>query len=239
MNCDSCEEPKNSFSAADHGPDVDDRLRRDRVGVLGREALAHDALHPVEADPEGLLDQLADRPQAAVAEVLVLVEVVGDRVPRGVLRLGRVVLDRLLLLGQRGLAALALQLPRHGHQLAHERDDVVPGEDPGVEVDVEVQPRVQLVAADPREVVALRVEEQLVEQVLRGVERRRLAGALLLEQLDQRALLGLGVLGVGVDRVPDVDRVVEELQDLLVVRRMPIARSSTVTGSLRLRSTRT
>ena len=56
--------------------DVDDRLRRDRVGVLGGEALADDALHPVEADPEGLLDQLADRAQAAVAEVLVLVEVV-------------------------------------------------------------------------------------------------------------------------------------------------------------------
>ena len=60
----------------DHGPDVDDRLRRDRVGVLGGEALADDALHPVEADPEGVLDQLADRAQAAVAEVLVLVEVV-------------------------------------------------------------------------------------------------------------------------------------------------------------------
>ena len=60
----------------DHGPDVDDRLGRDRVGVLGGEALAHDALHPVEADPERFLDQLTDRAQAAVAEVLVLVEVV-------------------------------------------------------------------------------------------------------------------------------------------------------------------
>ena len=58
--------------------DVDDRLRGDRVLVLGGEALAHDALHPVEADPEGLLDQLADGAQATVAEVLVLVEVVLD-----------------------------------------------------------------------------------------------------------------------------------------------------------------
>ena len=59
--------------------DVDDRLRRDRVRVLGGEALAHHALHAVEADPEGLLDQLADRAQAPVAEVLVLVEPVRDR----------------------------------------------------------------------------------------------------------------------------------------------------------------
>ena len=54
--------------------DVDDRLRRDRVDVLGRHPLADDALHAVEADPERLLDQLAGRAEAAVAEVLVLVE---------------------------------------------------------------------------------------------------------------------------------------------------------------------
>jgi hypothetical protein len=72
--------------------DVDDRLRGDRVGVFGGEPLADDALHPVEADPEGLLDQLADRAQAAVAEVLVLVEVLGDRLARVGDRLGGIVL---------------------------------------------------------------------------------------------------------------------------------------------------
>ena len=85
-----------------------------------------------------------------------------------------------------------------------------------VEVDVEVEARVELVAADPGQVVALRIEEELLEQRLGGVHRGRLARALLLEQLDQRALLGAGGLGVGVDRVTDVDRVVEQLQDLLV-----------------------
>src|SRR6185295_16849998 len=35
--------------------DVDDRLGRDRVRVLGGEALADHALHPVEAYAEGLL----------------------------------------------------------------------------------------------------------------------------------------------------------------------------------------
>ena len=82
MNWLSCEEPKNSFSAATTERDVDDRLRRDRVRVLGGEALADHSLHPVEADAEGLLDQLADRAQAAVAEVLVLVEPLGDRLAR-------------------------------------------------------------------------------------------------------------------------------------------------------------
>ena len=39
---------------------------------------------------------------------------------------------------------------------------------------------------------------------------------LLLEQLDQRALLGLRRLGVRLDRVAHVDRVVEQIEDLLV-----------------------
>ena len=196
----------------DHGPDVDDRLRRDRVGVLGGEALAHDALHPVQADPEGVLDQLADRAQAAVAEVLVLVEVVVDRIARVGHRLGGVVLDRVLLVDLLGDAE---QL-RQRDQLLDQGDDVVLGQGAVVEVDVEVEPGVELVAADPGQVVALGVEEQLLEQRLGGVDRGRLARALLLEQLDQRALLGLGRLGVGVDRVPDVDRVVEQVEDLFV-----------------------
>ncbi len=191
--------------------DVDDRLRRDRVGVLGGEALAHDALHAVEADPEGLLDQLADGAQAAVAEVLVLVEVIRDRLARHGDGLGRVVAGDLpvVVLGQPEVA-------RQLHQLADQRDDVVVGQDPGVEVDVQAQALVELVAADAREVVALGVEEELVEQVAGVLDRRRLARALLLEQLDQRALLRARDLGVGVDGVADVEAVVEELEDLFV-----------------------
>ncbi len=81
----------------DDRADVDDRLRGDRVRVLGGEALADDALHAVEADPERVLDQLADRAQTAVAEVLVLVEVVLQGLARVRDRLGGVVLDRVLL----------------------------------------------------------------------------------------------------------------------------------------------
>ena len=138
--------------------DVDDRLRGDRVGVLGGEALAHDPLHPVETDPERLLDQLADGPQTTVAEVLVLVEVILDRLARHRQRLSGEVLD--LLAGILGHA----ETPRQGDELLDEGDDVVVGERPGLEVDVEPEPRVELVAPDARQVVPLGVKEQLVEQ---------------------------------------------------------------------------
>ena len=55
-------------------------------------------------------------------------------------------------------------------ELADERDDVVLGQRARLEVDVEAEALVELVAADAREVVALRVEEELVEQVARVVD---------------------------------------------------------------------
>ena len=173
--------------------DVDDRLRRDRVRVLGGEALADDPLHAVEADPERVLDQLADRAQTAVAEVLVLVEVVLQGLARVGDRLGGVVLDRVLLVD---LLRNAEEL-RQRDELLDQGDDVVLGERAVLEVDVEVEARVQLVAADPGEVVALGIEEELLQERLRGVDRRRLAGSLLLEELDERALGGAGRLRVG------------------------------------------
>ena len=188
--------------------DVDDRLRRDRVGVLGREPLAHDTLHPVEADPECLLDQLSDGAQTPVPEMLVLVEVVPDRLARHRLSLGRVVLD-LLVLGD-------AEHLRQADQLLDQLDDVVVGQHAVVEIHLQPESRVELVAADARQVVALGVEEQRVQQRLGGFDRRRLAGALLLEQLDQRAVLGANRLRVGGERVLYIDGVVEQLQDLLV-----------------------
>ncbi len=113
--------------------DVDDRLRGDRVGVLGGEALAHDALHAVEADPERFLDQLAHRAQTAVAEVLVLVEAVGDRVALDRRGLEGVVLDRLARVGVDAVLRDA-QVLGQGDELLDQLDDVVVGQDPLVEV---------------------------------------------------------------------------------------------------------
>ena len=62
--------PKNSFIAATTGPDVDERVRGRLVDLLDRHALADDALHAQQADPERVLDQLAVGADAAVAEVV-------------------------------------------------------------------------------------------------------------------------------------------------------------------------
>ena len=188
----------------DHGPDVDDRLRRDRVHVLRGHPLADDALHPVEPDAERLLDQLADGAQPAVAEVLVLVELAADRVAREHDRVGGVVLRLRVDAEQVG------QLD----ELLDEREDVLRRQHAHVVGHVDAEPLVQLVAADLRQVVALRVEEERLEQVPRVVERRRLTRALLLEDLDQRLVLARG--GILLERVGDVDRVPEELHDRLV-----------------------
>src|SRR6516165_8571575 len=57
-----------------HGPDVDQGLRRDRLDVLSGHPLPDHALHPGQAQPDLVLDQLAHGPQPPVAEV---VDVVG------------------------------------------------------------------------------------------------------------------------------------------------------------------
>ena len=57
--------------------DVDQRLRRDGLDVLGGHALAHDPLHARQADADLVLDQLADRADAAVGEVVLVVDAVG------------------------------------------------------------------------------------------------------------------------------------------------------------------
>ena len=68
------EVPKNSLMRGHDRADVDQGLRRDRLDVLGRHALADDALHAGQAQADLVLDELADRAQAPVAEV---VDVVG------------------------------------------------------------------------------------------------------------------------------------------------------------------
>ena len=193
-----------------HRPDVDDRLRRDRVDVLRRHPLADDPLHPVEADPERLLDQLARRPQATVAEVLVLVELGADRVAVQLRGVGGVVLR---VLGH-------AEVRRQRDQPPHEREDVLGRQHPRVVGHVDAEPLVQLVAADLRQVVALGIEEQRPQQVACVVERRRLARPLLLEDLDQR--LFLARRRVLLERVLDVHRAVEEREDLLVRARVEL-----------------
>ena len=145
--------PEELLDRRHHRPDVDERLRRDGLDVLGRHALAHDALHAAEADAQLVLDELADGAHPAVAEV---VDVVGEVA---------------------GVAVVQL------HQVGDGREDVGLGEgevaaatlDVGVgDLEVEaLQPEERvllrqllrdLVPADLGLVVALGVEEQVLEQ---------------------------------------------------------------------------
>ena len=107
---------------------------------------------------------------------------------------------------------------RHRDELLDEREDVLGREHTRVLGHLEAKPLVQLVAADLRQVVALRVEEQRAQEVACVVEGRRLTRPLLLEDLDQRLFLARG--RVLLDRVAHEDRVLEELEDCLIRARV-------------------
>src|SRR5690606_20714243 len=62
----------------DDGTHVDERLRGDRLNVLRRHALANDTLHAAEARAHLVLDELAHGADAAVAEVVDVVDVETD-----------------------------------------------------------------------------------------------------------------------------------------------------------------
>ncbi len=135
MNCDSCEEPKNSLMAATMG-----RMLISDCGVissmlLGAHALTDDALHTAHADAELVLDELANGADAAVAEVVDVVDL------------------EALLAGS------------EGQQVAQRRDDILVGERRGLFLGGEVELLVDLVTADAGQVVALRVKEQTLEQL--------------------------------------------------------------------------
>src|SRR5690606_22189584 len=162
------------LDGGDDRPDVDQGLRRDRLDVLRGHALADDALHAGQARADLVLDELADAAQAAVAEVVDVVGLDDDRLA--------VVTDGLDLTG--------VQL----HQVLDRRDDVVDGQDTGVELRVRAQLLVDLVAADLCQVVALGVEVEVLEQRLRGLPRGGLARTQLAVDVEQRVVLALGVV---------------------------------------------
>ena len=149
-----------------HGPDVDEGVRGRLVDFLDRHALADDALHAEQADPEGVLDQLAVGADAAVAQVVDVV-----RSAEAAVQLDQVADDRRdVLTGDDPL--LAVQLGPH--PLGHRGELLV-----------------ELVAADATEVVAAEVEEEALDQLAGVVAGRRVARAQLLVDLDQGVLLGL------------------------------------------------
>src|SRR3569833_2848523 len=154
--------------------DVDQGLRRDRLDVLCRHALADDALHAGQAQADLVLDELAARTDTAVAEV---VDVVG--------------LDRDVATRRGGHLLLAGVQP---DEVVDGRDDVVLGQGALSEVEVQAELLVDLVSADLRQVVPLRVEVEVLEQRLRGLLGRRLARTQLAVDVEKRVVLPGGVV---------------------------------------------
>ena len=177
---------------SDDRANVHQRGRRDRLYVLGGHALAHHALHTAEADAHLVLDQLADAADATVGEVVLVVEAVarlllnevqhvadrGEHLVRTKhARIFGIAEDRLavrvVLIGleertecDRSLAEQLVELRNFAAELA-----------------------IELVATDARQVVATVLEERVTEVRLRRFDRRRLAWAGTLVDLDQRFAL--------------------------------------------------
>ena len=164
--------------------DVDERLRRDGLDVLNGHALAHDALEAQQTDPELVLQQLADRADAAVSEVVDVVDVdlLGRDFDQAANDRDHVLAHEALLVDRRDRQAggdvLALELAR------------------------------ELVAADAGEIVALLVEEERLDQLLGVLGVLGLARAQLLVDLFERVLARLDVL-VLLEAVDDQRAVVE------------------------------
>src|SRR4029453_16427267 len=157
--------------------DVDEGVRRRLVDLLDRHALADDALHAEQADAERVLDQLAVGADPAVAE---MVDVV-----------------------------LRMQPPVALDQVAHDGRDVFLGDGALLALELEAEARrdavellIELVAADPTEVVPPEVEEEALDELAGVLTRGRVARTQLLIDLDQG--LGLGLGEVLVERAGDV-----------------------------------
>ena len=169
-----------------HRLGVDEIVRHGRRHFLVDGHLLLDGpLHPHQTDPELVLEQLAHRPDAAVPEVVDVVDV------------------------QRVLA--------QRQQVPDDLVEVLRLQNPVVERRLEAQLRVQLQPPDPREVVLLRVEEEVLEERSRAVEGRRIPRPQPPVDLDQRLL-------VRADRVlPERGR--EHRTDLVLLREEDIDRA--------------
>ena len=195
------------LDGGDHRPDVDQRLRRDGLDVLGGHALADDPLHAGQADADLVLDQLADRADAAVGEVVLVVEAVAGL---GVDQVQQVGAWRR---GPRSATAPAGRARACRASIIGKISSSLSTSAPSL--------RFELVAADPAEVVAAGLEEGVAEVGPGRLHRRRLTGAGPLVDLDQRLVLGGGELAVllplALEEVELAHEGVEEAGRLLLV----------------------
>ncbi len=165
---------------------VDHFLRHQAFGFRERQTLLHRTLDTHEADAEGVLRHLTYRTHAAIAEVIDVVDLsvaVAD-----VAQLfddGDDVRARLIASPRlHGLAVLLDELLRE--LVVALREMLVVVQDARADDLIAMHTTIELHASDCREIVALRIEEQVLEQVLGRILRRRLAGTHHAIDLDER-----------------------------------------------------
>ena len=156
----------------DDGAHVDQGLRGDRFDVLRGHALANDALHAGETGAHLVLDELADRADATVTEVVDVVNIETE-------------VDRLAIAdaGQR------LLLVVQGDQVLDRREDVLLAEHRICQLRVDAELAVDLVTTDLREVVTLGVEIEVVEERASGLGGNLLSRTELAVNVLERLIL--------------------------------------------------
>ena len=146
---------------SDDRTNIDQRLRRDCLDVLRGHALTHDTFHTAQTNANLVLDQFADAADAAVGEVVLVVESVT-----------RLLLDQVQHVADRcehfaaaedvlALFGVVEQWLALGIQAAFEAKQ---GTDPA---ELFAELAVDLVPADAAEVVATALEERITEVRLR------------------------------------------------------------------------
>ncbi len=166
--------PEELFDGSDHRPDVDEGLGRDRLDILGGHAFAHDPFHPAQPHTHLVLDQLAHRPDAPVRKVVLVVDAIPCPAVRQV----------------EHVRGGCQDLRWAQHTLVGSRTLEVDVEQLTDALDLRTELALELVTADPGQVVALRVEEGVLEVAARCLRRERLSRARPLVDLEQRLLTG-------------------------------------------------
>ncbi len=156
-----------------HRADVDQRLRGDGFDVLGGHPLADHTLHPGQTRADLVLDELTDRPNTTVTKVVDVVDIEAH--------IGLLTVSHTL---DRGAAFVQSQ------QVPDGLDDVLNGEHRDIELVVQTQLAVDFVATHAGEVVALLVEEEVIQQEPRGFCGNLLAGTELAVDVLQRFFFG-------------------------------------------------
>ena len=168
-----------------HRLGVDQILRGQAIGLGQRQALAHRTLHAHQADAEGVLGHFADRTHATVAEVIDVID--GAMTVLDVDQHLQHVEDVggfALLLDQRSATASSLRSLKYLWSYST----------PGPRISLRPTRRLNFIRPTRRQVVAIEGEEQVVEQVLRGILGRRLARTHHAIDFHQRLERRLGVV---------------------------------------------